>query len=231
MLRSNIDFFIHFPLCSLLFIKPSSVSLFFQPNLLPFMEEEEEEEEECNTRLALGIGDYGLKSNARDSTSTLHFDALFPIQFKEEQEELDEGVSGKETSNCSSERHSVGARKKLKLTREQVMLLEESFSQHSTLNTKQKQELGERLGIQPRQVEVWFQNRRARTKTKRMEVDYEYLKRSCEMLNEENRRLKKELMQLVKSTTMTVSVCSSCERMAGARKSVVVDGLILRRRT
>ncbi|KAG6474468.1 hypothetical protein ZIOFF_068405 [Zingiber officinale] len=82
--------------------QPSSVSLFFQPNLLPFMEEEEEEEEEeCNTRLALGIGDYGLKSNARNSTSTLHFDALFPIQFKEEQEELDEGISGKETSNCS----------------------------------------------------------------------------------------------------------------------------------
>ncbi|KAG6485674.1 hypothetical protein ZIOFF_054237 [Zingiber officinale] len=110
---------------------PSSVSLFFQPNLFPFMEEEEE----CNTRLALGIGGYGLKNNARNSTSALHFDALFPIQFKEEQEELDEGTSGKETSNCSSERHSAGARKKLKLTREQVMLLEESFSEHSTLNT------------------------------------------------------------------------------------------------
>ncbi|XP_074557759.1 homeobox-leucine zipper protein HAT9-like [Curcuma longa] len=188
-----------------------------------------EEEEECNTRLALGIGGYGLK-NARNSTSTLHFDALFPIQLKEEQEE-DEVISGKETSNCSSERHPVGARKKLKLTREQVMLLEESFSEHSSLNTTQKQELGERLGIQPRQVEVWFQNRRARTKTKQMEVDYEYLKSCCERLNEENRRLKKELMQLVKSTTMTVSLCSSCERMAGARKSVVVDGLVLRRRT
>lgn len=91
-----------------------------------------EEEEECNTRLALGIGGYGLK-NARNSTSTLHFDALFPIQLKEEEE--DEVVSGKETSNCSSERHPVGTRKKLKLTREQVMLLEESFKEHTTLNT------------------------------------------------------------------------------------------------
>lgn len=87
-----------------------------------------EGEEEFDTRLALGIG-------TRNPTATLHFDALFPVRLKEEDDE--EVVStGKAASNCSSERQTVcGRKKKLKLAREQVRLLEESFGERSTLDT------------------------------------------------------------------------------------------------
>ncbi|XVF61423.1 hypothetical protein PTKIN_Ptkin08bG0128200 [Pterospermum kingtungense] len=61
----------------------------------------------------------------------------------------------------------VNARKKLRLTKEQSALLEESFKQHSTLNPKQKQALARQLNLRPRQVEVWFQNRRASYKNSR----------------------------------------------------------------
>ncbi|KAK4415335.1 Homeobox-leucine zipper protein HAT22 [Sesamum alatum] len=88
------------------------------------------------------------------------------------------------------------SRKKLRLTRDQITLLEDSFRQHTTLNTAQKQTLAEKLNLKPRQVEVWFQNRRARTKLKQTEVDREFLKKNCERLSEENRRLKKELTEL-----------------------------------
>ncbi|KZV14591.1 hypothetical protein F511_42421 [Dorcoceras hygrometricum] len=57
-------------------------------------------------------------------------------------------------SNC--------CRKKLRLSKDQSTLLEDSFRQHSTLTMAQKQELAEKLNLKPRQVEVWFQNRRAR---------------------------------------------------------------------
>ncbi|KAL8213796.1 hypothetical protein R6Q57_003245 [Mikania cordata] len=114
-------------------------------------------------------------------------------------------------------------RKKLRLTKEQSAYLEDSFKEHSTLNPKQKQALAKQLNLRPRQVEVWFQNRRARTKLKQTEVDCEYLKRCCETLTEENRRLQKELRELraLKSSqpfymqrpATTLTMCPSCERV------------------
>lgn len=127
----------------------------------------------------------------------------------------------------------TNARKKLRLTKEQSALLEESFKQHSTLNPKQKQALARQLNLRPRQVEVWFQNRRARTKLKQTEMDCEFLKKCCETLTDENRRLQKELQDL-KSLKMaqpfymhmpaaTLTMCPSCERIGavgeGASKS------------
>ncbi|XP_020593375.1 homeobox-leucine zipper protein HOX19-like, partial [Phalaenopsis equestris] len=92
---------------------------------------------------------------------------------------------------------SGGCRKKLRLTREQSAVLEDRFNEHSTLlNPKQKLALAKQLNLRPRQVEVWFQNRRARTKLKKTEVDCEFLRRRCETLAEENRRLHGELQEL-----------------------------------
>ncbi|KAE8665756.1 Homeobox-leucine zipper protein HOX27 [Hibiscus syriacus] len=130
-------------------------------------------------------------------------------------------------TSFSSDDDGVYARKKLRLTKEQSTLLEESFKQHSTLNPNQKQALARQLNLKPRQVEVWFQNRRARTKFKQTEVDCEFLKRCCETLTNENRRLQKELQELKALKTAaqhfyanmpaaTLAMCPSCERTGGA---------------
>ncbi|MBA0863283.1 hypothetical protein Goshw_018996 [Gossypium schwendimanii] len=124
------------------------------------------------------------------------------------------------------------SRKKLRLSKEQSMVLEETFKEHSTLNPKQKLALAKQLNLKPRQVEVWFQNRRARTKLKQTEVDCEHLKRCCENLTEENRRLHKEVQELralklspqlymhMKPPT-TLTMCPSCERVAAPGSSAV----------
>ncbi|MED6149460.1 hypothetical protein PIB30_062671 [Stylosanthes scabra] len=114
-------------------------------------------------------------------------------------------------------------RKKLRLTKEQSTILEESFKKHSNPNPKQKQELARQLNLRPRQVEVWFQNRRARTKLKQTESECELLKKCCETLTEENKRLQNELQQL-KSSMQTsplfsiqippptsLTLCPSCD--------------------
>eukprot|EP00268_Persea_americana_P064827 TRINITY_DN8579_c2_g1_i2.p1 TRINITY_DN8579_c2_g1~~TRINITY_DN8579_c2_g1_i2.p1 ORF type:complete len:348 (-),score=69.31 TRINITY_DN8579_c2_g1_i2:99-1142(-) len=128
------------------------------------------------------------------------------------------------SSRASDEEENGLTRKKLRLSKEQSAFLEESFKEHNTLNPKQKLALAKQLNLRPRQVEVWFQNRRARTKLKQTEVDCEYLKRCCETLTEENRKLHKELQELralktshpfyMQLPATTLTMCPSCERVA-----------------
>ncbi|XP_057983274.1 homeobox-leucine zipper protein HOX11 [Malania oleifera] len=128
------------------------------------------------------------------------------------------------SSRASDDDENGLTRKKLRLSKEQSAFLEESFKEHHTLNPKQKLALAKQLNLRPRQVEVWFQNRRARTKLKQTEVDCEYLKRCCETLTEENRRLQKELQELralktsqpfyMQLPATTLTMCPSCERVA-----------------
>ncbi|OWM77219.1 homeobox-leucine zipper protein HOX11-like [Punica granatum] len=149
--------------------------------------------------------------------------------------QMDLGINNRHEKKTSSSRASdnegdqsgSSRTKKLRLSKEQSAFLEESFKEHHTLNPKQKLALAKQLNLRPRQVEVWFQNRRARTKLKQTEVDCEYLKKCCETLTEENRRLHKELQELraLKSTSSpfymqlpatTLTMCPSCERVSSA---------------
>lgn len=93
--------------------------------------------------------------------------------------------------------------KKRRLTTEQVHQLEKSFEVENKLEPERKTELAKKLGLQPRQVAVWFQNRRARWKTKQLERDYDLLKSSYDslMVNydaiiKENDKLKSEVITL-----------------------------------
>ncbi|ERN10452.1 hypothetical protein AMTRI_Chr12g236640 [Amborella trichopoda] len=160
------------------------------------------------------------------SFSNLHRE-LFNGGVKREREQATEELEVEK--RVSDEEEEGNARKKLRLTKEQSALLEDSFKEHSTLNPKQKQALAEQLNLRPRQVEVWFQNRRARTKLKQTEVDCEFLKRCCETLTDENRRLQKELQELkalkfaspvyMQLPAATLTMCPSCERIGAGDAS------------
>ncbi|CAO2204159.1 unnamed protein product [Urochloa humidicola] len=122
--------------------------------------------------------------------------------------------------------------KKLRLSKEQSRLLEESFRLNHTLTPKQKEALAVKLKLRPRQVEVWFQNRRARTKLKQTELECEYLKRCFGSLTEENRRLQREVeelraMRVAPPTVLSphtrqplpasaLTMCPRCERVTAA---------------
>ncbi|KAG6389976.1 hypothetical protein SASPL_151451 [Salvia splendens] len=91
--------------------------------------------------------------------------------------------------------------KKRRLTVDQVQFLERSFEADNRLEPERKTQLAEELGLQPRQIAVWFQNRRARWKTKQLETDYETfharyetLKSNYDNLLKENDKLKEEVM-------------------------------------
>ncbi|KAM3257838.1 hypothetical protein ACQJBY_049884 [Aegilops geniculata] len=170
--------------------------------------------------------DTAAAARAAVSSSPNDSGGSFPMDFSAQGERgaSDAAPGGAGGSRGSDEDDGGSARKKLRLSKEQAAFLEESFKEHSTLNPRQKVALAKQLNLRPRQVEVWFQNRRARTKLKQTEVDCEYLKRCCETLTEENRRLQKELAELRALKTVhpfymhlpatTLSMCPSCERVA-----------------
>ena len=82
--------------------------------------------------------------------------------------------------------------KKRRLSADQVRFLEKSFELENKLEPERKVQLAKDLGLQPRQVAIWFQNRRARWKTKQMERDYDSLQASYDCLKADYENLLKE---------------------------------------
>ncbi|KAJ8770770.1 hypothetical protein K2173_021417 [Erythroxylum novogranatense] len=86
--------------------------------------------------------------------------------------------------------------KKRKLTAEQVKLLEVNFDNEHKLESQRKDKLASELGLDPRQVAVWFQNRRVRWKNKKLEDEYTKLKSSHDSIVVEKCRLESEVLKL-----------------------------------
>ncbi|KVH96112.1 homeobox-leucine zipper protein ATHB-13-like isoform X2 [Cynara cardunculus var. scolymus] len=86
----------------------------------------------------------------------------------------------------------LAGEKKRRLNMEQVKTLERNFELGNKLEPERKMQLARALGLQPRQIAIWFQNRRARWKTKQLEKDYDTLKRQFEAVKAENDSLQSQ---------------------------------------
>ncbi|XP_050228839.1 putative homeobox-leucine zipper protein ATHB-51 [Mercurialis annua] len=92
--------------------------------------------------------------------------------------------------SCGSEE------KKKRLTSDQLDSLETSFREEIKLDPDRKMKLSRELGLQPRQIAVWFQNRRARWKAKQLERLYDSLKQDYDVVSKEKQKLQEEVMKL-----------------------------------
>lgn len=106
--------------------------------------------------------------------------------------------------------------KKRRLSVDQVQFLEKSFEVENKLEPDRKLQLANELSLQPRQIAVWFQNRRARCKTKSLETEYETLHSSYKSLRtdydsllKENEKLKAEVdhHQILKIDSEFLTLC------------------------
>ncbi|MCO5577164.1 hypothetical protein L7F22_030988 [Adiantum nelumboides] len=80
-------------------------------------------------------------------------------------------------------------RRSKRLSGEQVRALEKAFKESNKLGLERKGKLARELNLQARQIAVWFQNRRARCKTKQMENDYDGLKHHLDSLTAQRDQL------------------------------------------
>ncbi|KAJ8547859.1 hypothetical protein K7X08_021095 [Anisodus acutangulus] len=101
-------------------------------------------------------------------------------------------IDKKETSNDDYDSCFHQPEKKRRLLPNQVQFLEKSFEVDNKLEPERKVQLANELGMQPRQIAIWFQNRRARYKTKLLEKDYDVLKASFDKLKADYDTLFKE---------------------------------------
>ncbi|KAL0888700.1 hypothetical protein Bca101_012683 [Brassica carinata] len=87
-------------------------------------------------------------------------------------------------------------KKKQKLTTEQLASLEQSFQEDIKLDSDRKVKLSKELRLQPRQVAVWFQNRRARWRVKHLEESYNSLRKEYDVVSRQNQMLHDEVTKL-----------------------------------
>ncbi|KAI5656263.1 hypothetical protein M9H77_25056 [Catharanthus roseus] len=111
----------------------------------------------------------------------------------------------------------------------QVRSLETIFETEARPELRVKQQLANKLGLQPRQVAIWFQNKRARSKSKQIEREYNVLKASYDSLASKYESLKKEneslLIQVEKLRTLTAKMDSEEHHDKEDIKLVINDKL------
>lgn len=83
-----------------------------------------------------------------------------------------------------------------RLNEDQVRLLESSFDSNKKLDPERKQQLSRQLNIPPRQIAIWYQNKRARWKNQSLEYDYTMLQLQLEATLVETKHLQKEVEHL-----------------------------------
>ncbi|KAL2250713.1 UNVERIFIED_CONTAM: putative homeobox-leucine zipper protein ATHB-51 [Sesamum indicum] len=98
-----------------------------------------------------------------------------------------------EKSNSSMNIYGQDPKKK-RLSTEQLESLENSFQEEIKLDPDRKMKLARELGLQPRQIAVWFQNRRARWKGKQLERLYDALKQEFDAVSREKHKLQQEVI-------------------------------------
>ncbi|KAK8570363.1 hypothetical protein V6N13_003046 [Hibiscus sabdariffa] len=89
------------------------------------------------------------------------------------------------------------SKNKRRFSDDQIRSLESIFESETRLDPRKKYQVAKDLGLQPRQVAIWFQNKRARSKSKELERDYNILQDNYNNLASMFEGLKKEKQALV----------------------------------
>ncbi|KAL7087619.1 hypothetical protein ACP275_13G078200 [Erythranthe tilingii] len=112
--------------------------------------------------------------------------------------------------------HSPRNQKK-RLSQEQVRLLEASFDAAKKLEPEHKFQLARQLGVPPRQIAIWYQNKRARWKNQSLELDCGSLQVRLEAAEADKERLERQVASLRGELKRAQDSLSRFRQMAAAQ--------------
>ncbi|RVW66729.1 Homeobox-leucine zipper protein GLABRA 2 [Vitis vinifera] len=136
-------------------------------------------------------GDEGSGGGRRDDTVEISSENSGPARSRSEDEfdgegegdEDGEGEKGKKKKRKKYHRH----------TAEQIREMEALFKESPHPDEKQRQQLSKQLGLAPRQVKFWFQNRRTQIKAIQERHENSLLKSEMEKLRDENKAMRETI--------------------------------------
>ncbi|XP_051130569.1 putative homeobox-leucine zipper protein ATHB-51 [Andrographis paniculata] len=162
---------------------------------------------ECNGNIRVPYFSRAAASSSENFSFLCNYSSSYEHTFSEMKQPplMEDGgmvpMSTSKNNSSSSVMNMYGqssnpSKKKCRMSTEQVESLENSFQEEIKLDPHRKIKLANDLGLHPRQISVWFQNRRARWKGKQLERLYHLLKQEYDAVSMEKHNLQQEVMTL-----------------------------------
>ncbi|KAL3817912.1 hypothetical protein ACJIZ3_003817 [Penstemon smallii] len=108
-----------------------------------------------------------------------------------------EGLSGNEQEEADQQQPQAKKKRYHRHTARQIQEMESLFKECPHPDDKQRLKLSQELGLKPRQVKFWFQNRRTQMKAQQDRQDNVVLRAENDSLKNENYRLQSALRNIV----------------------------------
>ncbi|KAL1829223.1 hypothetical protein ACET3Z_007635 [Daucus carota] len=120
---------------------------------------------------------------------------------------------GDQEDDVDADKNQKKKRKKYhRHTADQIREMEALFKESPHPDEKQRQELSQKLGLHPRQVKFWFQNRRTQIKAIQERHENSLLKTEMDRLRDENKGLRE---------IITKGACLSCGVPTSAKDAII----------
>ncbi|KAK7381653.1 hypothetical protein VNO80_00199 [Phaseolus coccineus] len=128
----------------------------------------------------------------REDTVEISSDNSGPMRSRSEEDFDGEGAheDDDDENNDDGDRSKKKKRKYHRHTVEQIREMEALFKESPHPDEKQRQQLSKQLGLAPRQVKFWFQNRRTQIKAIQERHENSLLKAELDKLKEENKAMR-----------------------------------------
>uniref|UniRef100_A0A0R0IY35 Homeodomain/HOMEOBOX transcription factor n=1 Tax=Glycine max TaxID=3847 RepID=A0A0R0IY35_SOYBN len=136
----------------------------------------------------------------REDTVEISSDNSGPVRSRSEEDFDGEGLHEDDDDGDDKNRKKK-KRKYHRHTAEQIREMEALFKESPHPDEKQRQQLSNQLGLAPRQVKFWFQNRRTQIKAIQERHENSLLKTELDRLREENKAMRE---------TINKSCCPNC---------------------